>query len=487
MFGATSTGERLRGAEREPFVSGRTLRTASVAVAFAAIPLYPAFIGLTGATVPGLSVVPRPIALVLFGLAIALAAGWSALLLAAPPRPMPTLVPLAALPAVAILAALLGFNPLAGLAFIAILVFGVIWHASVVRFVDDAGAIRAAIAGFLAGGAVASLLAIAMVLARTPAELYTIGHGRATGTFVLPGELAGFLIVYVPVALATARAPLGLRALAWTGAVAGSLALVLTYSRAGWMGLAAALAAFILLRGEGRGVRYAAGVLGAATVAVALVFNSHHDPSENFTRLSIWQAALRTIEAFPFSGVGPFAFAGTYHLVRLPGGDPVALHAHSILLTVAAETGLAGIAALAWGWWSFASALRARLRTNAPLRGLALAIAAGLIGTWVQGIIDTVSVVIFGLWLPFMGLALVCAGPAPDARGRTRARAARVHAPRSLRSSPRAPRARAPWCSSRRPRSTDGRRRPRRCPRIFRVRWACVHTRRSSASRRCRR
>jgi hypothetical protein len=35
-----------------------------------------------------------------------------------------------------------------------------------------------------------------------------------------------------------------------------------------------------------------------------------------------------------------------------------------------------------------------------------MAIAAGLAGTLVQGLIDTVSVVIFGLWLPTMALAL---------------------------------------------------------------------------------
>ncbi|MBV9408526.1 MAG: hypothetical protein JO164_06860, partial [Candidatus Eremiobacteraeota bacterium] len=37
-------------------------------------------------------------------------------------------------------------------------------------------------------------------------------------------------------------------------------------------------------------------------------------------------------------------------------------------------------------------------------------LAAGLLGTWVQGLIDTSSVVIFGLWLPVMAIALVSAG-----------------------------------------------------------------------------
>ncbi|HEX3549658.1 MAG TPA: O-antigen ligase family protein [Candidatus Elarobacter sp.] len=395
-------------------MSGRTFRTASFVLAFAGLPLYPAFIGLTRAPVPGLSVVPHAAAVALFVLAVVLAIAWSALLLASPPKPMPTVAALAALPAAAIVAALLGFDPRAGVVFIAILLFGVVWHAAILRFVEDAGAIRAVLAAFLISGALASLLAIVLVVTKTPAELYTIGHGRATGTFVLPGELAGYLIVYVPVAIGTARAPLGLRGIALGGALVACAAFVLTFSRAGWLGMAAAIAALILLRGRGQGMRAAAAIVGAALVAVALVFNSHHDPSENFTRISIWEAALRTIAAFPFSGVGPFAFASTYHLTRVPGGEPVALHAHSIVLTIAAETGLAGLAALAWVWWRFAAELAARLRTPSPLAGPALAIAAGLIGTWVQGIVDTVSIVIFGLWLPFMALALACAGPAAE-------------------------------------------------------------------------
>ncbi len=40
---------------------------------------------------------------------------------------------------------------------------------------------------------------------------------------------------------------------------------------------------------------------------------------------------------------------------------------------------------------------------------LALGITAGLVGVAVQGLIDTVTVVIFGLWMPIMSLALAAA------------------------------------------------------------------------------
>ncbi len=390
------------------------------------IPLYPAFITLTGASVPGVVLVPKAAAIALLVLLAVVVALWVVLLLRAPPEPLPTVPAAAAFACAAVAAALLGFDPLAGALFVAILGGGVVWHATIARFARDPETIRTILGAFLFSGALASLAAIVMVVAQTPPVLYTIGHGRAIGTFVVPGELAGYLIVYVPVAFAVARSGLGLRALGYAGLAVGSIAFVLTFSRAGWIGMAAAVAGFVLLRRRRSGTRYAAAVMGAAIIMIALAFNAHHDPSENFTRLSIWDAALRMVQRFPLSGVGPFDFARIYPFVRAPGGEPVAYHAHSIVLTIAAETGLIGVAALCFGWWRFVVVLRGRLQPESDLARIAVAIAAGLAGTWIQGLIDTATVVIFGLWLPFMALALACAGDEP------RERALPSRAPRGL-------------------------------------------------------
>lgn len=183
----------------------------------------------------------------------------------------------------------------------------------------------------------------------------------------------------------------------------------MTFSRAGWMGLAAAIAFYALSTGAIRR-RYAPLILLAGLGAVLVLFNAHHNPAENYTRLSIWQAGIEIARRFPLTGVGPFDFARVYPLVRLPDGDAQAFHAHSFLLTIFAETGLAGVATVIAAWWRFGRALRDELR-RAPHAhaAIALAVAAGLAGTWVQGLIDTVSVVIFGLWLPSMALALAAA------------------------------------------------------------------------------
>ncbi|MDP9106464.1 MAG: O-antigen ligase family protein, partial [Candidatus Eremiobacteraeota bacterium] len=383
-------------------------------LAFFLIPLFPAFITLTGAGVPGVSLLPRAPALALLALACAIAVYFGLTLATTRGEREPTALPLAMFPAAAAVAALLGLDARAGALFVAILAAGLMWHVVILRFFGAPRVATSIYGSFLASGTLAAAVAVAMVMTKTPAGLYTVGHGRAIGTFIVPGELAGYLIVYLPFAYALATgAPHRLRTLARAGLILGAAAFVLTFSRAGWAGMAAAIAFFVFMSQGRRGVRYAIAVVGVAIVALGFVFNSHHDPSENFTRLSIWQAALAMIARFPLTGVGPFEFSAVYGLVRLPDAEPTAFHAHSFLLTVAAEAGLAGVAAVLFGWWRFVAVFRERLRDAAAPSALALAIAAGLVGTWVQGLIDTVSVVLFALWLPFMALALATTEPEP--------------------------------------------------------------------------
>jgi O-antigen ligase len=105
--------------------------------------------------------------------------------------------------------------------------------------------------------------------------------------------------------------------------------------------------------------------------------------------------------------------------VRAPDADPTAFHAHSIYLTFFAEIGIVGLAAFAWTIWRFATELRRRVsEASPPAAFLSLSIAAGLVGVAVQGLIDTVSVVLFGVWMPMMALALAAARggePSPTA------------------------------------------------------------------------
>ncbi len=233
----------------------------------------------------------------------------------------------------------------------------------------------------------------------------------------MPGELAGYLIVLAPVAyaLGCVAGQRSMRILAWTTLGLGLVALILTYSRAGWMGFAAAFAFLLAVRTR-HGIGGAAVVVLGGIIAVLLLFNAHHNPSEDYTRLSIWQAAVQIADRFPLTGVGPFNFSRLYSLVRAPDGDPTAFHAHSLYLTFLVEFGIVGLAAVIWTLWRFAVELRKRISNAGRTAAfLSLSLTAGLVGVAVQGLIDTVTVVIFGLWMPIMGLALAAAkGPEPS-------------------------------------------------------------------------
>ncbi len=390
------------------------LQIVGTAIAYVSIPFFPSFITLTSVAFPGISVVPLPFAIALLCAMVVLAVVATIGILT-PPRRAPTLSrPLLVWLAACLLSLLLGFDLRDSAVFLLIMVLSLLWHCEIDRYYGVPGLARATWWSYLLAGTASCIAAIAMVVLRAPSAQYTIANGRAVGTFVLPGELAGYLLFFLPIAYALAQVAQSraLRVLAWIGFCAGAIAMVMTFSRTGWVGLAAGAGFFVVMRArEGRLRFVQAGVVVAAVLLIVLLlFNEHHNPSENYTRISIWQASVGIIDRFPLTGVGPFGFSKIYPLVRLPDGDATAFHAHSMFLSFLAELGIIGFLAFCWLILSFAQELQRRLRVAQPQAAcLATAIAAGVVGALVQGLIDTVTVVIFGLLFPMLALALAAA------------------------------------------------------------------------------
>ncbi len=334
------------------------------------------------------------------------------------PLPEPSRRILAVWVAAAALSSAAGFDPLSGLEVVAVMLLGAAFHLALVRYYAQPPVAAFVLRTYLWAGLGASLAGIAMLLARRPLTLWVLNHGRAAGPFVTANQFAAFLIMFVFVALGTALATErpGLRLLGLAALAAGTVALGLTFSAAGWLGV---LAGGLFLSYALGARQVALGILGAGVLCMAFLAISpvagHHNPAEATSRFRIWSAGARVAQLFPLTGVGPMAYWRVYPAVRAPNGDPPgsfgALHPHDVYLSLAAETGALGLLAAGAGWFWFARAVRRELRAAAPAaRRFALGVCAGFVAVLVQGLFDTVGVVALTfVWIPFTALGLAAA------------------------------------------------------------------------------
>jgi O-antigen ligase len=206
----------------------------------------------------------------------------------------------------------------------------------------------------------ASIAALSAIVAPPPPE--SAISGRAAGTVGDPNELAAALLVGMTMAAAFAvnkhiSAPL--RALSAGSAVLCLTGILISLSRGGLLGLAAALLIAIIVGGRWRGrVMAICGTLAALAVGYFAFVASL--PAQQRVldisagggtgRLDLWTVGLRMIEAHPFRGIGigQFPIASVHYLLR-PGliqsgafilSTPKV--AHNTYLNVTAELGLVG-------------------------------------------------------------------------------------------------------------------------------------------------
>jgi putative inorganic carbon (HCO3(-)) transporter len=266
---------------------------------------------------------------------------------------------------------------------------------------DADGAWRVARA-LLAAGFVAALLAIlqslvvgALLGAGAPETATTFGGSlRATSTFGNAGTLGAFLAMLAPL---TARELLAARSwaervIAANLAVVLGLGLLLTYSRAAWLGAALG----VLVAGAGPSARWARRRPAAAAVSAALAplgmallaglgpawvrallarAASLADPTQGSgaTRLHIWADTLRLVAARPWVGWGPDTFGLVFPRFQTGDWAPGMLidKAHSDLLQVAATQGVLGAIAYAGIAAAFVAAFWRGRRTPGAVAMLA--------------------------------------------------------------------------------------------------------------------
>lgn len=234
--------------------------------------------------------------------------------------------------------------------------------------------------------------------------------GRATGVFDQPNELGAFLaalLVLTLGGLAWAPSRRG-RVLALLGTAVMTVGLALSLSRGAWIGALLGVIVLLVLvptlrmrvGGVFSGVAFL--VVAAATVLnlpeLAVIrdrLGSFTNPSDNpyDNRALIYSDAIRMIDFHPVLGHGPGAFPEVAGQTTSGKQGLSAEHGHNLLLTVATEYGLVGVAALLFvaaclGYWAW-EAVRVLRRTRRLGEAAACAALVGALVTVAgHGIVD---------------------------------------------------------------------------------------------------
>lgn len=179
--------------------------------------------------------------------------------------------------------------------------------------------------------------------------------GRVFSVFENPNAFGEVLVMLIPVAIALmfASRSWGGRILGAAGAVLGSISLIMTYSRAGWIGIAVAAVVFVFF--WKKKLLPAILLLGIAAVPLLpdVVFNrvlTIFNPADTSTssRFPLYEAALRLIQARPLQGAGLGSEAVRKAVMdgNLYHGVAPFVHSHNVYLQVWTESGLLGVLAL---------------------------------------------------------------------------------------------------------------------------------------------
>lgn len=216
------------------------------------------------------------------------------------------------------------------------------------------------------------------------------------GTMDHPNALAQFLVLGVLAVLALSLAERGaLRAIGFVAVCAGSLALLVTFSRASWIAMVVGLSVYLLDRrtripalAAGALVAAGAGALalfggGAIEARISSLFSGRVGDLNDF-RLQLARRAARIAADHPLTGSGHFEEIGIY-----AGRPDLATHPHNLFLGLAVFFGIP--AALAFAAL-FVLALRAawkafRLHTDAR-RLTAVGFLALLVAFLVNGLLE---------------------------------------------------------------------------------------------------
>ena len=390
----------------------RMLAAAGPFSAAALGPLLPLLIIFAGTLPASAPHVPRWVALAVAALTgVAIACSVAGLLIGGVRRfPRALVAPLAGLVASQLLALVFAIDPRAGFFGVACTLGGVVVLLAAVEALPDARVRRAFLGCYLFSGLLATLFAGIISVMKLPPAMFAYEHGRASGTFLQPNEFAGYLLFLIPLGCAQFAGPRWLRALGLVTSATGFAGLLLSVSRAAIVSFVAGFSVFVKRLGTRVLVVYMVVAVLALGLLVTAFRNVAHDPSENASRVAVWEGSLRLAQRFALTGVGPFGFHLIYPTFRPPSTDVDELHAHDLPLHILIEDGIPGLAGFLW---FVVAAVRysARVGRSIPQsdreRSLIFsALSAAFAATALQNVVDVVTTFLLVVSWPMLGLLL---------------------------------------------------------------------------------
>jgi O-antigen ligase len=270
---------------------------------------------------------------------------------------------------------------------------------------------------WVAGGVLTAVWGMAYYLAtRTPAATPSIGH-NAVGTTLLVALLLSFGLYL--------RAPGGKRLAPLAAVTALTLGVGLTFTRGAWLGTAGGLAVLVLLQPR-TGWRAAATFTTVAAVIFVLgvplrpqlltKVTTISSIQENRGRVAIARSALEIFRTRPIIGSGLNTFSIEYPSYQYEDDiSPTQPSAHNIVLNMAAEGGLLGLASFVLLIASVvASGLREHARSLTPQAAMTRAsLLAAFVGLLVHQQFDGTALSVHvgaGMWM----LAALIVAPARE-------------------------------------------------------------------------
>lgn len=186
---------------------------------------------------------------------------------------------------------------------------------------------------------------------------------RITSTLDNPNNYAEFLVLFTPLcaALAGSRKSTAAGLALMLGLAFPAVALIMTYSRSGWISIMLAVLVYVWLRNKKlipvlimlavAAVPFLpASIFTRLTSFVTSFIDSGYVDTSAMHRFALWEGVGYMLRDYGVTGIGlgPVSFSALYPLYSQPGATEGAFHTQSLYLELMLELGILGFVSFIW-------------------------------------------------------------------------------------------------------------------------------------------